>query len=69
MIFDHSHSYVQPDDAGAPAEWRSNVDFAPIIAEVPTLRAYYLKPSPTAAESVEAIKSIIRVLRALLRDT
>lgn len=43
-------------------------DYAAIMAQVPTLRAYFLEPSPTNAQSVAAIKSIIIVLRALIRD-
>lgn len=39
-----------------------------IRAEVPTLRAYYQNAAPTGAQTVTAVKSIIAVLRAMLRD-
>lgn len=43
-------------------------EFEAIAAEAPTLRAYLTLNSPTNAQSVAAIKGIIRVLRAILRD-
>jgi hypothetical protein len=43
-------------------------DYEAIRTEVPSLRAYYLNATPTNAESVAALKSAIRVLRAILHD-
>lgn len=43
-------------------------DYAVITQEAPNLRAYYQNAAPTNAESVAALKSVIRVLRALVRD-
>ncbi|SRR6266542_3152812 len=51
--------------------WRSTLapdDYVAIRAEVPGLRAYYLNATPTNAESVAALKSVIRILRAILHD-
>ena len=39
-----------------------------IDPDIVLLRAYFLNASPTNAQSVAAIKSIIRMLRAILRD-
>ena len=45
-----------------PADWPAVRD------ELPTLRAFMQASSPTAAQSVAAVKSIVRVLRAILKD-
>jgi hypothetical protein len=46
-----------------PSEW------AAIEPDIDGLRTYHDLASPTNAQSVAAIKAIIRVLRAILRDT
>jgi hypothetical protein len=43
-------------------------DEAIIKAEAPTLRAYMQANSPTNAQTVAALKSLIRVVRALVKD-
>ena len=45
-----------------PADWPTVRD------ELPTLRAFMQASSPSAAQSVAAVKSIVRVLRAILKD-
>lgn len=53
------------------ASTKSGIDYdlyVQIDNQLPILRTYMQTSSPTNAESVVAIKSIIRVLRALIRD-
>lgn len=39
-----------------------------IEGDIATLRAFFLAPTPTAAQNVTATKSLIKVIRAILRD-
>lgn len=50
----------------APHEW-SPADYAVFAAERPTLAAYLVDSSPTAAETVAAIKSLTRIVAAIVR--
>lgn len=45
-----------------PTEWAS------LQNELDGLRTYHALATPTAAQTTQAVKAIIRVLRALLRD-
>ena len=39
-----------------------------IEGDIATLRAFFVAPTPTAAQNVTATKALIKVIRALLRD-
>lgn len=50
---------------------KSGIDmqrYADIRTELSGLRNYYLLDTPTNAQSIQAIKAIIKVLRAMLKD-
>lgn len=44
------------------------VEWAGLRTELDGLRAYHALATPTAAQTAQATKAIIRVLRAILRD-